>query len=1327
MRFAKQRVFIAGLFLMLPLAVALAVVQTPLVSDLVLQFALKVARFRTHLKVDARTWEVSPFTFSARLIGVSADFDGVQARVPDLSVQVSPLSLLFGEIHLRRLRLESPTLSGRLAESDGKDSPTEHPSDVPTWIGLRLASLMSEVHERHINFDDLEVENLSVDLNRVRIEGLDLRLSNLDLGQARVELSIRGAAVPGHWARVQEASVQASLLRESSKTFYLALSKATFQLSADTQSTRAHVEGRWPGRLRGRLDLDLSELQKFGRESPDAPADLILLHTGRFEADFEAETGKAKLQNLSARTNGRNLYYDDYRAKDFAANIRVDLSGASPVVRLRDLEIELPPAPGDRVSGGGGRLRAKELVVENSSLKGQLAIVNASVCAISYAAGTPDCFSALTTTGKVDLEGSLEPLELKAKLDLEASRALVSGEPFANVPLPRPGSPDPAVSVVIKPSRMSGLVVLRDKYLQLAPAELRWPDASAIKAEGKIEYKPTVLDLFATTEALHLESAIENLADLNWQGEMRSEARVQYSMKIPKSVGRTQIFARAQIARFGLQGQVFGDVNGPLIFTGDTLRLGAFQVKAGGGSARVDGALKMPAGAPSRLALNGVFDRIELTSASSETQREIFRGFVSGTGGLEGTLNAAADPEHYLSGNLNLRADSFRFYGFPLQSAVAQARYEKSQLIIKSIHAKKGDSTVDVEGTLDPKGGSELRFRAKDLVVRDMDLDPGLKVLENGKAHFDGRWRPSVGWGLEGGLSGVKIAGRTLPEGPLKIGGDNESFHVDVKLPGAVEVDYESRDPKGQAKTSRIKGKILGDGVYALFAYLEGWINPQPLEISGGMSFDFASDRGSLGSDGIEIAGQRRSDGTRQELIKIAAGQRIAWTGKRIESANFQTESPTKFRIIGGPGADRFRLEGELPLAFIDFFVPSIRLGGGNLSMEGEMPLPPSLSTLSARGHVKDGELLIQGLDETATGVVGDLDFRDGQLFFDGGHGRLGGGSIDFSGAYKLNDSKSGISLRTKLNRAHVIILDDIPMDLTGDLNLTGEDFPWLLSGQLTAVNGLYTKPFVGEESREVRRDPRLRFDLDFELGSNVVIRNELINAPMQGRLHLAGTEQDPLLQGRILMGSGMIYANENEFRIAQGNVSFTGAPGNVPIVSLEASTTVRSNNQSYKIQLSANGPGNALNFGFTSEPSIATQDIVNLLAFGILRPTESGTEISSDANLNSAAQWQALQILFGKSLGQNLDRSTGLQVRVQTQQSKAQTAEAIPKLTVYRKLTDRVSVTLGSSLDQTQKESDMQVDYRLLNNVNLTGVWEKPDQNQSSVGVDLRFKFDIK
>lgn len=133
------------------------------------------------------------------------------------------------------------------------------------------------------------------------------------------------------------------------------------------------------------------------------------------------------------------------------------------------------------------------------------------------------------------------------------------------------------------------------------------------------------------------------------------------------------------------------------------------------------------------------------------------------------------------------------------------------------------------------------------------------------------------------------------------------------------------------------------------------------------------------------------------------------------------------------------------------------------------------------------------------------------------------------------------------------------------------------------------------------------------------------------------------------------------------------------------------------------------------------------LLAFGYTRPDES-LEATSEEGIIRNAQWQALQLLFGQSLGKSLDRRTGFQVRVQNQQSASSQSgrTTVPKVTVHRKLTDRISAVYGKALDGSQ-EQDLQVDYRLFRNVNISGVWEEPEPTKSSLGVDLRFKFDVK
>jgi hypothetical protein len=56
------------------------------------------------------------------------------------------------------------------------------------------------------------------------------------------------------------------------------------------------------------------------------------------------------------------------------------------------------------------------------------------------------------------------------------------------------------------------------------------------------------------------------------------------------------------------------------------------------------------------------------------------------------------------------------------------------------------------------------------------------------------------------------------------------------------------------------------------------------------------------------------------------------------------------------------------------------------------------------------------------------------------------------------------------------------------------------------------------------------------------------------------------------------------------------------------------------------------------------------------------------------------------------------------------------------------MTLTVGRNLDITSPENNVQVDYKLFNNVNLTGVIQQGSQSEeTSKGVDLRFRFEVK
>src|SRR5688572_27852825 len=100
MRYGRHRLLIFLLIMSLPVVTLFAFVQTPYVSDLVLDFSLRLVRFRTGLRIDAGSWEVRPLQFSAALQDIRVDSGRLSATSPAIEVWVSPLYLLLGEVHL---------------------------------------------------------------------------------------------------------------------------------------------------------------------------------------------------------------------------------------------------------------------------------------------------------------------------------------------------------------------------------------------------------------------------------------------------------------------------------------------------------------------------------------------------------------------------------------------------------------------------------------------------------------------------------------------------------------------------------------------------------------------------------------------------------------------------------------------------------------------------------------------------------------------------------------------------------------------------------------------------------------------------------------------------------------------------------------------------------------------------------------------------------------------------------------------------------------------------------------------------------------------------
>jgi|GEM_PF-2432333 len=1331
MRFARQKLFIVLCLFAIPPTGLLALLETPELSTLVLKLSLKFARLRTGLKIDASAWHVSPLTFSAKLEGVQLSQDKVSLVAPRVEVWVSPVALLVGRLHFSEVEVADARLvindPGFLAKNPFEKKDTDPPSkfwesgnfgeDYPRLLGSSALELFSKIQNRNIDFDDLRLSKLDVAIGALQVEDIDFLLNNLQEGQLRAEWNIGSLKVERGVQGLQDFSGALSLLKAKGSAYQLYVGEAAFALLGDT-GPLVRLRGAWPGDLVVDVNVDLKRAQEWlAASSWFKEYRLSGQNAGSLAASATARIVGTRLLEVASELSSKNLIVEDFHLNQISAKAGFGYANSKFDWKLSQFSIVLPVVKGVQ-SGWKNQITLKDLKLEDGKLKSVLDLNEASLCGILIAAAERECQVGVAFTGPLNVQGSLDPLRLKLEPDFQVTAGPVMSDPYID------SRSEPILQ--LKPGRLTGVAHAREKDLIFEKMKMLWQDKDEIVAEGNLEYVPTKLHLKVRSNEARLDEILGDLVGFRFGGASSVEGDVFYDYSLERSK-RTRIDAQIRSSAFRFEDQDFGSIAGPIRYENRVLFLGPYQLRSGGGTALVQGSLSPNEERGSFLNLVVQANRFEFAAYLDETRKtEAFRGFLSGRGTLNGFVDTARNPKNGLRGDLNFRARNFKAFEIPFAEAELQALYENRDLRVQRLVARKDGAQLSLQGILSPKGGSELTFESEPIPLRNIDIEPKLAIFEKGLVEIEGYWRPNEGWGVKGAVQGASVAGQSLGAGSVNILGTNEKLELDLRFGNLLDVSYAGVYRKDVLLIDRLEAKLKDAGIYAGLAYLGDWRGPRPVDASGELAFLWRPRDGYFETKDLQILAPHSSESRREAVLDVRGSQRLAWTAGEVSSDSLSWKGPAVLSTGSTAGDGRVSFDADLPLGLVRLFLPAVDIRGGRAKINGSIPLSPHFATLSMQGKVTDGVLKVPGVAGALDGLNMDLDMQRSLLTLRGGTLRAGSGSVRIEGVYRVDFEKPATDISLGLEGAQLVLLDDVPLTLNGELQVRGEQIPYMMSGRVVVSDSLYGKEFgaAAEETEGVSIEPSLTFDIEAELGSGTRMRNSVVSSDVRGRLKVLGNNIAPDIRGEMVLSNGLIYANQTEFSILQSRIQFYGEKNNLPIVNIRANTTSRYDNNEYKIELNARGPADSLNIEFTSDPPLSNQDIVSLLAFGVIRRDEDDTLGNDD--LASAAQAEAFQAIFGRAIGNSLSKSTGFDVRLKASTSAAGQADNVPKVSVMRRLSDRVTARFARSLDIDNPEKDVQVDYRLLNNVNLSGVWESPTPVESSLGVDLRFRFEI-
>jgi len=380
---------------------------------------------------------------------------------------------------------------------------------------------------------------------------------------------------------------------------------------------------------------------------------------------------------------------------------------------------------------------------------------------------------------------------------------------------------------------------------------------------------------------------------------------------------------------------------------------------------------------------------------------------------------------------------------------------------------------------------------------------------------------------------------------------------------------------------------------------------------------------------------------------------------------------------------------------------------------------------------LKEGTIGVEDIPYHVTEVESVIRFKENRIDVESLTGKVAGGNVMAKGIAYLRGYRLGrFNMEVNLQNINATITEGFSANLSANLYLKGDRYLNLISGEARLKRAFYRR-FIEWRSwmlRFKKEPPQPELNIPSYLNARLNIRitgplpepsslilvdNNIANAELKIDLLLKGTLQKPIIIGRVETIKGVVYFRNNELKLIKASADFTDTERIDPYLRIRAETLSRG----YRINLLIEGTLRRFNLSLSSEPPLDEVDIISLLAIG-----ETGTALKGYGGGIGAAE--ATSFITGElqeTLEQRARHYTGID-RVQISPYVSKTGEVGPRITVGKKLGERVSILYSSAVGS--KESDViKVEYELSRSVFLVG--EKDERG--SIGGDIRFRFQFR
>lgn len=729
----------------------------------------------------------------------------------------------------------------------------------------------------------------------------------------------------------------------------------------------------------------------------------------------------------------------------------------------------------------------------------------------------------------------------------------------------------------------------------------------------------------------------------------------------------------------------------------------------------------------------------------------------------------------------------FKYMSYELNSAfyrgrIAKETFDNAKVVIKSkdgvvgftdVHINKANSRLNLKGSILPSGDIDAV-----VIGRNFRLEQSENVS-------------TAGLDLVGEIDSTLSLKGQLPEPEILLNG---------RLRNLVIGDSPAEDSSFQVNImkDRINGKLnfIGQTVQSTFIFPYENSAPFFLDISTNQ-WDFTNlfslfsktakrkDFKTQLTSTVRLKSQKGGFWNSTGLVEVnsfsvqrgplsmssSGPMKLHFKNGSINSDNFNLKGNASFLkldlINSNKNNLRTEINGKIDLSLAALFTPFLEDLRGTLSLAVEAEGSFARPSFVGSAFVQNGYVKIEEFPHPFDQINADLLFNQKSILINALKANLGGGTVKGEGKISVQSLKTvPIEVRAQFNDISLNIPDGMRTTGSGNIDISGNRFPYLLKGKYDVSRGDVTMDFSPGEAKANEIKPSeflpqfltknsfqpLRFDLSINLAKPVNIKNELIDAQARGQLQIVGTPDSLKLDGTITpLRGGILNFKDIEFEVLSGYVDYRNAFPENPAVNLRAQSKVtetiinpqtqREESTDYDVDMLVEGVAPDVKINLESRPPLSYNQIVSLLALGMTTtntidenydPSQSN---STDSSLASGVIGTQLgNLLIGKQLSEPIKERLGVDLKISSSTNTTENA-TYPKLTFSKQWTPKWETSASRTIENNPK-SDVKVEYKLNNSLSFIGLWEGREQTNASeeqeieedkVGLDVEYKVNFK